>query len=117
MFESGRDSSFGEFYQIAIVDFFFDISYVQKAAVQFVERFLIKDKTQQLQSVLQRMSTATGGEQDIGFVDAYILWVHDFVRTGVFQKAVLMDSRRVRKSITTHDGFIGLNGHTHHFRY
>ena len=40
-----------------------------------------------------------------------ILGPHNFIRGAFFEHAILMDSRFMRKSVSTHDGFVPLHHH------
>ena len=70
-----------------------------------------------MQTMFQSGTSATGSQYNGVIIDTYIFRIDDFVSLYILQHTVLMDTRRVRERISTHNRLVGLYRHVHQAGY
>src|SRR3712207_4168345 len=59
------------------------------------------------QGILQGVASRVLAEEDVGPLEAYVLFRHDFERPAVFEDTVLVDARLVQERVAAHNCLVG----------
>src|SRR5699024_5773060 len=78
---------------------------------------LIQLYSQYRQTILQGCTSATGCQYDGIIINTHIMRVNDFVSLYILQHTILVDTRRMGKSIATYNSLVGLHRHVHQARH
>ena len=102
-----------QYQNVVIIDIFLLIGKFQELFIHFVQLLLIQLYSQYRQTILQGCTSATGCQYDGIIINTHIMRVNDFVSLYILQHTILVDTRRMGKSIATYNSLVGLHRHVH----
>ena len=102
---------------IIIRNFFLLVCQFQEILIDLIQLFLISLYTQHMQTMLQSGTSTTSRQDNSIIINTNIFRINDLVSLYILQNSILMNSRRMRKSISSHNRLIRLNRHIHQARH
>ena len=102
-----------QYQDIIIIDIFFLISQFQEFLIYLIQFLLLQINPQNSKAILQCSTSATSSQYNRIIIDTHIMRIDNLISLNILQYAILMNTWRVRKSITTNNSLVRLYRHIH----
>src|SRR6218665_3452716 len=78
--------------KIAVIDFLDSVSQFEELHINDIKFIFVGSVPQKFKSVLDGMAAASGGKDNVRFIDTYLLRSHDLIIFRMFQETILVDT-------------------------